>query len=427
MRHVFALLVFVTSWASQSTASTVPILHLSGSVNPGTGDYLVSSIEMARKDKAPFVLVVLDTPGGMLTTTREIVQAMLNSEIPIVVYVGPRGARAGSAGALITLAADVAAMAPATNIGAAHPVSGSGEKIDSVMNEKLTNDTAAFAESIARTRGRNTAWAIKAVRNSDSIIAEEALKQGIVDLMVEDLDKLKQALVGFALKTPKGTVTKLPALAVQYQEAPMSLRHRAVSFFADPNLAYLILSLGSIGLWIEITHPGLIFPGVVGALCLAISLVSFQLLPISYGALGLIFLGLSFMIAELFLPTYGILGVAGMAGFIFGSLFLMDTSAPEFQLSLRLILPTAATLIGTALFLAANVVRSQKRKNLSGLEALVGEYAEVTEPVSSQSGKVFIQGELWNARGVSEKPIPKGSVVVVQKAEHMTLTVMEKP
>lgn len=411
---------------SSAFSATVPVLRVADSINPGTGDYLIAGIEQAEREKAPYVLIILDTPGGLLTTTRAIVQKMLNSDVPIVVYVGPRGAHAGSAGALITLAADVAAMAPATNIGAAHPVSGGGEKPDPVMTAKLTNDTAAFAESVAKTRGRNTEWAIKAVRDSVSVIAEEALKQGIIDLMAEDTAALQGKLSGFRFKTAKRNLTHLPTAAVEFTETPMSLRHRLVSFFADPNLAYLIMSLGALCLWVELSHPGLIIPGVVGALCIIVSLVSFQLLPISYGALALIFLGLGFMVAELFLPTFGILGIAGVLSFVFGSLFLMDTTAPEFQISLKLILPTAAVLTGALIFLGAAVMRSLRNKNLSGLEALVGEYGEAREAISAEDGKVFIQGELWNAKNAEEGIIPKGALVVVKHVQQMKLIVAEK-
>jgi membrane-bound serine protease (ClpP class) len=424
VKRFFCLLSFLVLPVSRATE--VPVLTVADSINPGSGAYIVARIEDAEAAKAPYVILVLDTPGGLVSTTRTIVQKMLNSTVPVVVYVGPRGAHAGSAGALITFASDIAAMAPATNIGAAHPVAGGGEQMDKTMATKMANDLAAFAESVAKSRGRNTDWAVKAVRDSASIPSEVALKQGVIDLIADDLDALKAKLAGARLRVAKNGVGVLPSSDVTFTDRPMTLRYRAVSFFADPNLAYLIMSLGTLCIWIELSHPGLILPGVLGVLCVLLSLVSFQLLPISYGALALIFVGIGFVIAELFLPTYGILGVAGIAAFVFGSLFLMDTTSPEFQISLKLILPTAAVLAGSAAFIAFNLVKSLGRRSASGLEALIGEYAEVREPTSEQGGKVFVQGELWNAVSESGTEIPKGTVVVVKQVHQLKLVVAVK-
>ncbi len=407
-------------------AGPAPVLTVADSINPGTGDYLIAGIEAAETSKAPYLVIYLDTPGGLLSTTRLIVQKMLGSTVPIVVFVGPRGAHAGSAGALITFAADIAAMAPATNIGAAHPVLSGGGEMDKTMATKMANDTAAFAESVAKARGRNTAVAIQTVKDSASLTADQALKQGVIDLIAEDLSDLRTKLTGFRLRVAKGTLVALPGEAAEFTPRPMSLKYRIVSFFADPNLAYLIMSFGALCLWIELTHPGMILPGAIGTLCVLVSMVSFQLMPISYGALALIVVGLGFIVAELFLPTYGILGVAGIISFIFGSLFLMDTTAPEYQISLKLIFPTAATLAATAVFISFSVLKSQRRKHLSGLEALVGEEGQVRETVGETKGKVFVQGELWNARSDSGTSIPKGSIVVVKQVQHLELVVAEK-
>jgi membrane-bound serine protease (ClpP class) len=418
-----ALACFFFIFSSALFASPkVPVLTVADSINPGSGDYLIQGIESAEKANAPFVLIVLDTPGGLLSTTRQIVQKILTSKLPIVVFVGPRGAHAGSAGALITLAADVAAMAPATNIGAAHPVSGDGESKDAVMSAKLTNDTAAFAESIAKSRGRNTDWAIKAVRDSASIIAEEALKQSVIDLIAENSDALVEKLPGFRFKAAKGGLVEIPHTKVELEPTPMGLKHRVVSFLANPNLAYLIMSLGTLCIWIELSHPGLILPGVVGVLCILLSLVSFQMLPISYGALALLFVGIAFIVAELFLPAYGVLGVGGVICFILGSLFLMDTASPELQISLKLIFPTAAVLASAAVFLGMAVLRARNAKLRSGLNTLVGELAEVREMVTSEKGKVFVQGEWWNAIALSDE-FPKGTIVIVKEVRGMQLVV----
>ncbi len=397
-------------------------LTVSDSINPGTADYIESGIKEGEKSGAPYVLIQMDTSGGLLNTTRQIVQAMLNSPIPVVVWVGPQGAHAGSAGALITFAADVAVMAPGTNIGAAHPV-GLGEKTDKVMADKIANDVAAFAESLAKTKGRNTDWAIKAVRSSSSIIAEEALKMGVIDLMALDAADLSKRVAGFQFKTSKGALKRLPEAPAELIAYKPTIKHKVVSFFADPNIAYLILTIGGLCIWIELTHPGIIFPGVLGAFCIILSLVSFQALPIDYGALALILLGMILLIIEMFVPSFGVLGIGGIVAFIFGSLYLMDTNLPEFRLSLALILPMAALLATTAFGLGLLVVRSRRLKALSGLEAMIGEFAEVREPVSAQSGKVFVAGELWSAISESEEEIPKGAPVRIKAIHKMVLTV----
>lgn len=401
----------------------ITVITVADTINPGTADYIIHGIERADHLSSPYLILQLDTPGGLLTSTRSIVQAMLNARVPIVVFVSPRGAHAGSAGALITLAADVAAMAPGTNIGAAHPVAPGAEKMDKTMSEKIANDVAAFAESLAKAKGRNAEWAIKAVRKSASITADEALKQGVIDLTAEDLPDLLKKLPGWKLKIPKQSVTFLPDTPVTHQWIPMNLKQRLVSFFADPQLAYLIMTFGALCLWVELTHPGLIFPGVLGGICLLLSLISFQMLPISYGALGLIVLGIALLVAELFLPTFGLVGGAGLLCFIFGSLFLMDTGVPEFQISLAMVLPTAAVLAGASFLLGFLVMRSRRTRHLSGMESLVGVQAVARELISEIHGKVFLNGELWNAVCRTGQTIPEGTKVVVTEVRNMIVVV----
>lgn len=400
------------------------VLTISDSINPGTADYIVRGIEDAEVHSASFLILEMDTPGGLLTSTRTIVQKMLSTKTPIVVFVSPKGAQAGSAGAIITLASDVAAMAPGSNIGAAHPVSGGGEKMDKVMEQKVANDTAAFAESLAKAKGRNTAWARKCVTQSASITANDALKEGVIDLLVEDRSDLIKKLGGFKLKVAKGSIHALPATTTLKEESvPMNTKQKVVSFFANPTIAYLIMSLGGLCIWVEISHPGLIFPGVLGGLCILLSLVSFQMLPIHYGALGMILGGMALLIAELFVPSFGVLGIGGIISFILGSLYLMDTTSPEFQLSLSLILPTAAVLTSAVLALGWVLSRTRHSKVMSGTEALIGAFGEVRETVSGNSGKIFVQGELWNAVTQTEKSIPVGTIVIVEKEEHLVLRV----
>lgn len=416
-------LVLFVSHARAAELAPVPVAVVADTINPGSASYIAETIHSAERARAPYVVIQLDTPGGLLSTTRHIVQEMLGAKIPVVVFIGPRGAQAGSAGAIITFAADVAAMAPGSNIGAAHPVSGSGEKMDDVMKDKVANDTAAFAESLARTKGRNTEWAVQAVKKSASIPADEALKKGVVDLIADDLPDLAKKLSGWKLRAQKAEAASLPEGVAPVKLTTPSIKQRLVSFFADPNLAYLIMSLGGLCLFVEISHPGLILPGILGVICIILSLVSFQALPIDYGALALIFVGMGMLLAELFLPTFGLLGVGGIACFIFGSLFLMDTTVPEFRISLGLILPTAAVLAAFAFLLGVLVWRARNTRLRSGIEAMVGEFGEVREPLSSSAGKVFVRGELWNAVSRDGAEVTKGALVSVVEVRGMVLVV----
>lgn len=401
----------------------VPILNIQETITSGTASYIETGIKDAEKESAPFIVLLLDTPGGLLSSTRVIAQKILNSKIPVVVFVYPKGAHAGSAGALITFGADVAAMAPGTQLGAAHPVRGAGTTFDKVLDEKVTNDTAAFAESLAKNRGRNAEWAVQAVRQSSSVGAEEALKLNAIDLIAEDVNDLLKKLSKFPLRVAKQQTTRLPEGPWEVRDISPSITQKLLSFFSSPDLAYLILVFGGLCLWIELTHPGLIVPGVLGALALAVSLVSFQLMPIHYGALILVLLGMAFLVAELYLPTFGILGLAGIASFVLGSIFLIDTPTPEFRISLSVILPSAALLVTAALFLGWLVLRSRKLRPRSGMAALVGQIGEVREPVSETTGKIFVCGELWNAKTLSSSPIPQGTRVLVTHADSMLLLV----
>lgn len=408
--------------ATGARASEVLVIRLADSINPGSGDYLMEAISKADAQQASYLLIQLDTPGGLLNTTRAITQKMLNSKTPIVVFIGPQGAHAGSAGALITFAADVAVMAPGTNIGAAHPVVPGGQKMDETMAKKMANDTAAFAESLAKVKGRNTEWAVKAVKQSESIIAEKALSNGVIDLMANDVPDLVEKLKGHKLGVVKGDITQLPSEPGKVVEIAMSIKQKLVSFFADPNLAYMIMSLGGLCIWIEVTNPGLIFPGVLGVICILISLISFQLMPISYGALALIFVGMALIVAELFITSFGVLAIGGITAFIVGSLFLMDTAASEFQISLAIILPTAAVLAGSALMLGGLLLRTRNVRYTGGADGMVGEYGETRERTDATNGRVFVQGELWNAVCLTGELEP-GQVVQVKEVRSLVLVV----
>lgn len=424
--------------AETSTPPLVPVISIQDSINPGTGAHIMESIERAEANHAAALVMELDTPGGLLSTTRQIVQKMLGTNVPIVVFVSPKGAHAGSAGALITFASDIAVMAPGTQIGAAHPVNAGGDSPSedapsktgakptehkSVMEQKITKDTAAFARSLAHSKGRNIAWAEKAVLDSDSIIAEEALKQDVIDLIADNTEELVSKLKGLKLRKAKSGIDRLPLDLGPAERWPMAVKNRVVSFFSDPNLAYMMLSFGGLCLWIELTHPGFVLPGVVGVFCILVSLISFQLLPISYGALALILIGIAMLIAEAFLPTFGVLGVGGIVCFIVGSLFVMDTVNPLFQISLKLILPTAAALVTIAGILGTLLWRARARQSKVNLGSLIGETGQVKENISAKPGTVFVRGELWSAVAEPSQDIAQGKLVRVVDCKNMQLIV----
>jgi len=407
-------------------APVVPLLKISDTINPGTADFIINEIRFSNERKDPLLILQLDTPGGLLTSTRQIIQSMLNSTTPIVVWVGPRGAQAGSAGALITFAADVAVMATGSNIGAAHPVQGGGQPMDKTLSDKLTNDTAAFAEGLAKTKGRNTEWARQAVTESRSIPSDEALRLNVIDFIADDIQSLEQKLLGYQLKTPKGSLSQLSSTPFQPQEHSPTLKQQVVSFFANPSLAYLILALGGLCIWIELSHPGLILPGVLGGLCVLISLVSFQLLPIRFGALGLLLFGMALLIAELFATSYGILGIGGILSFILGSLFLMDTNVPEFQIPLNLVL-SVSTCLALAIFaLSYLVLKTYHLKIKEHYLSLIGLSAQATEDITPSSGTAFIQGELWKARTCDGQEVKKGNWFEVKEVKGLVLIVQKK-
>lgn len=424
MKRRLGLVFLSLLFSAQCFSQKATLLVLSDTINPGTADYIVTGIEKAENNNSPFVVIQLDTPGGLITSTRQIVQAMLNSPLPIVVYISPKGAHAGSAGAIITFASDVAAMAPGTHLGAASPVVPGDKKVDETMQKKMFSDTAAFAESLAKAKGRNSEWARKAVIEAASLIAEDALKKNVIDLMAEDKDDLLEKLKNYTLRKPKKHIASLPKEAQTLNFIEPSVKQKLVAFFANPALAYMIMSLGGLCIWIELTNPGLIFPGIIGGICIILSLISFQLLPIHYGALAFIFLGLALMVAEVFLATYGLVAIAGVVCFIFGSLFLMDTAAPDFQISLYLILPIAGVLIACALAIGYLVVRSARRRVASGTSTLVGEIGQVRETIPPEgTGQIFIHGELWQAASATQSEIELGSTVVVREIHDMVLLV----
>ena len=329
--------------SKDAAAPHVDLIAIDGSINPAVDDFLRESIARAKNNGARALVVQLDTPGGLLTSTRTIVKEMLGAQVPVMVWVGPSGAGAGSAGVFITLAAHVAAMAPGTNIGAAHPVAGGGQEVKGVMGEKIENFTASFSESIAQKRGRNAEWAIEAVRKSVAITESDALKKNVIDIVAKDIDDLLKQADGRKVDLD-GKIVVLALKDAKVIRHEMSLKQKVLNTLADPNIAYLLMMAGLLGLYMEFSHPGVIFPGVVGAICLLLALASFQLLPLNYTGLALIALGVALLVAEMFVPSFGILGIGGIIALAIGSLLLFDTESSDLIVDKSIVFTAVGTV-----------------------------------------------------------------------------------
>ena len=379
------------------TGSHVNLMVIDGGINPAVNDYIRESIQRAHQGNARALIIQLDTPGGLLSSTRSIVKEMLGAPLPIIVYVAPSGAGAGSAGVFITMAANIAAMAPGTNIGAAHPVAGGGQEVKGVMGEKLENFTASFSETIAQRRGRNTEFAIQAVRRSISITDKEALEKDVIDIIATDVsDLLKQAN---GREVDVGSVKRtLDFDGVSILHFEMGLKQKVINILADPNIAYLLMMAGILGLYMEFSNPGALFPGIAGGIALLLALASFQVLPINYAGLLLIGLGLCLLVAEAFLPSFGILGISGVVSLGLGSLLLFNVQGSDLAVDGSIVLAAVGTLSAFVLVVTVLVVRSQRRKATLGYGGLIGEVGEVRERLDLR-GKVFVHGEVWNAEG----------------------------
>jgi membrane-bound serine protease (ClpP class) len=405
--------------SQDASAPQVDLIVIDGSINPAVDDFIGESIARAKSAGARALVVQLDTPGGHLSSTQTIVKKILGSAIPVIVYVAPSGAGAGSAGVFITLAGHIASMAPGTNIGAAHPVAGGGQEIKGVMGEKMENFVASFAETIAQQRGRNTEWAIQAVRKSVSITEREALKKNVIDIVAKDINDLLKQADGRKVDL-EGRSETLALKDVRVVRHEMSLKQKIINGVADPNIVYLLLMAGILGLYMEFSHPGVIFPGVAGGICLLLALTGLQLLPINYAGLALILLGIGLLVGEAFAPSFGILGVGGIISLTLGSFFLFDTESSDLAVDRSIIFTTVATLGTFVLAVSYLVFRSQKSKPTLGLEGLVGEVGEVRGKLSP-AGKIFVHGEYWNAQADGE--IDVGEKVKVVGYDGMCLKV----
>jgi len=381
--------------SQDTSAPHVDVISIDGSINPAVDDFIRESISRAKSNGARALIIQLDTPGGLLNSTRTIVKEMLGAEVPVMVYVSPSGAGAGSAGVFITLAAHIAAMAPGTNIGAAHPVAGGGQEVKGVMGEKIENFTASFSESIAQKRGRNAEWAIQAVRKSVAITEKEALKKNVIDIVATDIDDLLKQADGRKVDL-NGRQTVLAVKNARVTRYDMSLKQKVLNAIADPNIAYLLMMAGFLGLYMEFAHPGVIFPGVAGAICLLLAFASLQVLPINHTGLVLVLLGLALLVGEAFFPSFGVLGIGGIISLGLGSLLLFDTPAADFGVDRSIVFTAVATVGSFVLAISYLVFRSQKAKPTLGKEGLIGEIGEARSKLAP-TGRIFVHGEHWSA------------------------------
>ncbi len=420
---VTCLVLLATAFASRSSAGEVLVARMSGIIGPSSARFMVEAIGRAEERRAECVIIEMDTPGGLDESMRAIVKKIMISRVPVVVFVAPSGSRAASAGVFITMAAHVAAMAPGTNIGAAHPVSiGFGAKVDSVMAGKMVNDAAAYARSIAARRGRNAEWAEDAVRESVSISETEALKLRVIDLIAPSLETLLDSLDGREVAIDEKTVA-LHTKGAAIVEMRMSWSDRLLAVIANPNVAYVLFMLGLLGLYFELSTPGAVLPGVVGAICLILAFFAFQVLSVSYTGILLIILAIVLFIAEAKTATNGILTAGGLVAMIIGSIMLFNDPDPALHASLQVIVPVALV---TGAFFVVGVwlsIRSLRRKPTTGGEALVGQEGDARTAIDATSGSVFVAGAHWNA--FSDGKIAEGRRVRVIEVKGMSLKVEE--
>ena len=415
---VLALVVLLA--AVPARAADVATMTIDGVISPVTVRLVDTAIDRAQARGAGVLVILLDTPGGLERSMRVICQRLLNAPIPVVVYVAPTGARAASAGVFITMAAHVAAMAPATNIGAAHPVAVSGGG-DKEMMKKVANDAAAFARSIATERGRNADWAEKAVRDSVSITERDAVQLKVVDLVADSLPDLLAKIDGRVIRTPRGPVT-LATRGASVHAVEINWRDRFLNVITDPNVAYVLMMLGMLGLFFELSNPGVILPGIVGGISIILAFYAFQSLPINYAGLLLILFGIVLLIAEIKIVSYGVLAIGGIISMALGSLMLYDAAELGFRISWGVILPTVGVTAAVFLGVVAIGVRALGRRPMLGAAGLVGETGIVRETLAPD-GQVAIHGELWRAVAV-EPPIEAGTRVKVVGVEGLTLKVV---
>lgn len=400
---------------AQADKQQLLTIKVADAISPAMAEFVADGLQRASDTNAAAIVIELDTPGGLVESTRKMVQAIYACKVPVIVYVTPSGARAASAGVMITMAADIAVMTPGTNIGAAHPVGAGGQDIGETMAEKAVNDMVAFARGIAERRDRNADWAEKAVRESVSVTADRAVKENVVDFLAKDIDDLVAKLNGREVKD-KG---RLELDGVRIVPIKESFRTKVLKTISNPNIAYILLMIGLAGLYFELSHPGAIFPGVVGGIALILAFFSLQTLPVNTAGVLLILLSIVFFILELKVTSYGMLSVAGVISLLLGSLMLFKGAGPQFQVALGVLLPTVMSISGFFVALAYLVVRAHTHKAYTGEDGLIDEVG-VVKQIDGLQGKVQIHGELWQA--TFTKPASVSDQVRVKSVDGLVLT-----
>jgi membrane-bound serine protease (ClpP class) len=415
---IFLAIIFLPSFSFSQKVISINVVD---GINPSTAEYIQQGIEKAEKENAECLIINLNTPGGLLTSTREIVTNIMQSKVPVIVYVSPTGAHAGSAGTFITLAANIAAMSPGTNIGAAHPVDMQG-KSDAVMNEKIINDAAAFIRTIAEKRGRNIQWADDAVRNSVSITEEEALEKNVINLVANDQKDLLNKVDGKQIELNNGSKI-LHTKNATIENFEMGFFQKVLSRISDPNIAYILMMLGFYGLLFELFSPGAIFPGIIGVICLILAFYTMSSMPVNYAGLALIVFGIILYLLEIKVISHGLLAIGGTVSVLLGSMILFRSSPTEnfVSLSWSVIISVTGFSLLFFLFLITMGLKAQRAKPVSGANALIGKTAETLDTLDL-SGQVQLMGETWNAISVSGK-INKNEKVIVKAINGLTLYV----
>jgi membrane-bound serine protease (ClpP class) len=427
MKTLLALGIVAVATLGASALDRAPVVEtatVDGIIHPVTSEFMRSAIAKADADGAALIVFTLHTPGGLLDSTRDINNAIIAAKTPVAIFVGPAGNRAASAGFLITMAADVAAMAPGTHIGAAHPVAGDGQKVDDTMAKKMASDTAAYARTLAAQRGRNVALVEQAVTESRSFTEREAAEAAppLIDVIATDVPDLLKKLDGRTIRRFNGSTATLKLAGAEVRTIDMTFAQHVLSAIAHPQIAYLLLTLGTLGLTIELWSPGAVLPGVAGGICLLLAFFALQVLPVNYAGLLLILLGFVLLVLEVKVTSHGVLAVGGIMSLLFGSLMLIDSPQPEMQIGLRLILPVTLSLAGILLFLVTIGVRAQAQPVTTGESGMLHASGRALTSIAPGGvGRVATHGEIWTA--TAAEPIGKDDSVVVTAVHGLTVTV----
>ena len=432
-RGTWALGLFLCGAAAKLCLAATPsgprvfVAEVDSIIHPASAEYMIQAMDRADAENATLLVFTLRTPGGLVDSTREIVTHMLAAKTPVAIWVGPSGSRAASAGFILTIAADIAAMAPGTHIGAAHPVAGAGEAMDETMAKKVAEDVAAYVRTLAAKRHRNTELAEQAVLQSKAFTEDESLnaRPSLIDMVARDVPDLLKKLDGRAVTRFDGSTVTLHTASASVTTIETTLRQRILSAIAHPNVAYILMSLGMLGLTIELWTPGAVLPGVVGGLCLLLAFFALQVLPVNYTGLLLMLFGLTLLALEVKVTSFGLLTIGGVLSLIFGSMMLIDSPAPELQVSLSLVISIVLGFTAIAAFLVRLAVKAQRMPPVTGTEGMLHEIGEALTPIEpGHPGTVLVHGEVW--RAVSHGHIARGDRVRAAQVDGLTLTVRKE-